>query len=143
MAIADYCRKDVCTVAPAATLREAAERMAAAGTGCAVVVAADGQPLGVLTDRDLALRILCDHLDPGGVRVEELRLPEPVMLRLDQPLVEAARCLRRHRFRRLPVVTDTGALAGIVAADDLLQVVAAELAGLAAAVARQLGNARA
>ncbi len=136
MSIADYCRRDVCTVEPGSTLREAAERMAAASTGCAVVVE-DGRPVGVLTDRDLALRILCDRLDPGGVRVEELRLPAAVTLRADQPLVEAARCLRRHRFRRIPVVGPSGELAGIIAADDLLPVIAAELTGLARAVALQ------
>lgn len=136
MPITDYCRRDVCTVEPGSTLREAAERMAADGAGCAVVVD-DGRPIGVLTDRDLALRILCDQLDPGGTRVEELQLPAAITLRADQPLVEAARCLRRHRFRRIPIVGPAGELAGIIAADDLLPVIAAELSGLARAVARQ------
>jgi len=133
MSIEAYCRRELCSVGPAATLREAAERMVEERVGC-VLVLDEGRPCALVTDRDLALRVLCDRLDAGAVRVGELGLSPPVTLRGDRPLGEAVRFLRRRPFRRLPVVDRGGRAIGILTADDLLRVVAGELAGLSAAV---------
>ena len=141
MSIEAYCQRELCSVQPSATLREAAERMLEAGVGC-VLVLEDGRPSGLLTDRDLALRVLCDRLDAGAVRVAELGLSPPVTLRGDHPLGEAVRFLRRRRFRRLPVVDGEGRVIGILPADDMLRVVVGELAGLAAAVQAQSRGAK-
>jgi CBS-domain-containing membrane protein len=71
------------------------------------------------------------------VTVEEIASRPLVTVDQDAPVREAVRVIRRHAVRRLPVVDDKGQLVGIVAADDLLSLAAAELGGLAVAVRSQ------
>jgi CBS domain-containing protein len=110
------------------------------GVGCLVVVE-DQRPLGILTDRDLALRLLREKLDPGAVRVRELMHAPAVTIAEDEPLDVALRTLRAAAVRRLPVVDAEGKLAGIVTVDDLLRVVTTELGDLAEALRMQLAAA--
>jgi CBS domain-containing protein len=136
MPIGDYCQKPAATVRSGETVRAAARRMREEGLGSLVVVK-DGRPTGILTDRDLVLEILCNRLDPGAVSVDEIASRSLVTIEQEAPVREAARMIRRHAVRRLPVVDDKGQLVGIVAADDLLALAAAELSGLAGAVRAQ------
>ena len=136
MSIDDYCEKPAATVRGEETVRAAAQRMQQEGLGSLVVVT-DGRPVGMVTDRDLMLETLCNRLDPGSVRVEEIASRPLVSVEQDAPVREAVRMIRRHGVRRLPVVDDKGQLVGIVAADDLLSLAAAELSGLAVAVRTQ------
>ena len=136
MPIGDYCEKPAATVRGDETARAAAQRMRQDGLG-ALVVVGDGGPVGIVTDRDLVLETLCNRLDPGSVRVEEIASRPLVTIQQDAHVREAVRLLRRHAVRRLPVVDDKGQLVGIVAADDLLSLTAAELEGLAVVVRTQ------
>lgn len=136
MSIGDYCQKPAATVQGEETVRAAAKRMTLAGLGSMAVVK-DGRPIGILTDRDLALETLCKRLDADTVRVEEI-LPHPVVtIEQEASVREAARRMRKHAVRRLPVVDDKGMLVGIVASDDLLELAAGELSGLATAIRAQ------
>ena len=71
MPIRTYVQREVRTIGPDATAREAAHQMEQANVGCLIVMRGD-EPEGVLTDRDIALKVLCECLDPGSVRVREL-----------------------------------------------------------------------
>ncbi len=136
MPIGDYCEKPAATVRGDETVRAAAQRMKQEGLGSLAVVTA-GRPVGIVTDRDLVLETLGNRLDPGSVTVEEIASRPLVTVDQDAPVREAVRVIRRHAVRRLPVVDDKGQLVGIVAADDLLSLAAAELGGLAVAVRTQ------
>ena len=85
--------------------------------GSVVIVEPDGLPIAMLTDRDLAMRVLADEADPDlpiGERVSRpLISGDP-----DMELEEAAALMVQHRVRRLPVV-DEGELTGIVTLDDI------------------------
>jgi CBS domain-containing protein len=110
------------------------------GLGSLAVVV-DGRPVGIVTDRDLVLETLGNRLDPGSVTVEEIASRPLISVDQNAPVREAVRMIRRHAIRRLPVVDEEGDLVGIVAADDLLALAAAELGGLAVAVRAQFpGN---
>jgi CBS domain-containing protein len=136
MAIGDYCEKPAASIRGDETVRTAAQRMRNEGLGC-LVVAKEGRPVGMVTDRDLMLETLCKRLDAGAVKVEEVASRPLVAIEQDAPLREAVRMMRRHAIRRLPVVDDKGQLVGIVAADDLLSLAAVELEGLALAARAQ------
>ena len=136
MPIGDYCEKPAATVRGDETVRAAAQRMKQEGLGSLAVVT-DSRPVGIVTDRDLVLETLCNRLDPGSVRIDEIASRPLVTVEQDAPVREAVRMIRRHAVRRLPVVDDKGQLVGIVAADDLLSLAAAELSGLAVAVRTQ------
>jgi CBS domain-containing protein len=137
MAVQDHCRRNPCTAAPEESIREVAKRMDANGVGCLVVVDAEQRPIGMLTDRDIVMRVLRRHGDPDRTRVGAVMQREPSVVREATPFETALRVMRRDAVRRLPVVDESGRLAGILAVDDALQLVASELAGLAQAVRAQ------
>lgn len=136
MPIGDYCEKPAGTVCGGDTVRAAAQRMRDEGLGSLVVVK-DGRPIGIVTDRDIVIESLCNRLDPGAAKVDEIASRPLVTVEQDTPVREAARVIRRHAIRRLPVVDEKGQLVGIVAADDLVSLAAAELSGLAVAIRSQ------
>ncbi|GAA2877049.1 CBS domain-containing protein [Streptosporangium fragile] len=104
-------------VPPFIAVRDVAKHMDYSGVGCVVV--SDGQGvIGVVTDRDLALRVLARGSD-GDTPVSRAMTTDPVTVRPDEDLDIAFDVLRRHPFRRLPVV-DGGVVIGMVTVDDLL-----------------------
>ncbi|MFK4068236.1 CBS domain-containing protein [Streptomyces sp. NPDC029674] len=120
--MADYVR-DVMTpgvvaVRPDASLVEAAQLMRAQDTGD-VLVAVDGQVLGVLTDRDIALRAVADGADPLTVSAQAVCTPNPVVVGPDDAVSAAVGLMRDHAVRRLPVVED-GHPVGMVSLGDLV-----------------------
>ena len=136
MPISDYCQRDVRTIAVDATLRAAAQRMADEGVGCLVAVA--GRSVrGMLTDRDLALRVIREGLDPDTSNVAAALTHDPLTIHARSPLRVATGLMRRRAVRRLPVVDEREELVGMIALDDLLPVIAQELVGLAAVAAAQ------
>jgi CBS domain-containing protein len=137
MPVRDYCRRDACTATPDESIREAAKRLDARGVGCLVVVDAGQRPIGILTDRDIVMRVLRRHADADRVQVGAVMQREPSFVREDSPLDSAVRVMRRDTVRRLPVVDEAGRLVGILGVDDALQLLASELAGVAQAVRAQ------
>jgi CBS domain-containing protein len=85
--------------------------------GSVVVVDPGGAPVAMVTDRDLALRVIADAVDPeaavGDLASRPLVCGEPEM-----ELDEAAALMVRHRVRRLPIVRE-GEAVGIVSLDDI------------------------
>jgi CBS domain-containing protein len=96
---------------------ELAQKMRDSNVGSVVIVEPDGLPVAMITDRDLAMRVLADGSDAYGPLGERASRPlvsgDP-----DMELEEAAALMVQHRVRRLPVVED-GELTGIVTLDDI------------------------
>ena len=106
------------TVAPGDTIRYAAEKMGALDVGSLPVC--DGERLvGVLTDRDIAIRAVATGRDPNRTAVIETMTPELVCGFEEQAIEEAVDLMREHAIRRLPVVDRSRRLVGIVALADL------------------------
>jgi CBS domain-containing protein len=137
MPVGQYCSRKVSTISAGATLRAAAQQMEAEGVGCLVVVT-DGSPTGFVTDRDVALRVLSDGLDPDTAIVG-LLLQDRVAITVHDhsPLRVSGGLMRRHGIRRLPVVDRDNKLVGIITADDLVRVMGRELAALGDVFAAQ------
>ena len=105
------------TVEPNTTVEEAARTMGSENVGSLPIV--DGDRLvGVVTDRDLAIRVLAEGKD-GGTTVGEIASKDVVTIDPQQGLEEAARLMAEHQLRRLPVVEEDGKLVGILAQADL------------------------
>jgi CBS domain-containing protein len=97
--------------------------------GC-VVVERNGKPYGILTDRDVAIRIVAEGLDPREAVVGDVATLDPVVVRDVEGAETAARRMREYGVRRLPVVDERGYVRGIVTADDLVRVLGRELGDL-------------
>ena len=105
------------TVASGATVAEAAREMRDGDVG-SVVIVESGKVTGIVTDRDIAVRVVAQGLDPDATRVSEAGTMRPVTLTVDQTVDDAIRLVREQDVRRIIVLQD-GRAAGIVSLGDL------------------------
>lgn len=113
-------------VAAEATVQEAAVRMAEQDIG-AVMVGSVGSLKGVLTDRDILLRLVVNGMDPARTLVREVMSTTLFTCAPDASLEEALRAMQERQVRRLPVVDERGCTVGIVVRSELLRAAAAHL----------------
>ena len=128
MSIGRICVRDVDLARTTETVRTAAQRMHARNVGSLVVVDADQTPLGIVTDRDLVVRVLAQSAREPEPTVGTVMTPFPRTVHEDSPIEEALRIMRVGKFRRLPVVDGTGRLRGVVSLDDSLDLLTEEFA---------------
>ena len=106
------------TVKTGDSIVQAAKLMKGEDSGIAPIV--DGDRLvGVITDRDIAVRVVAEGRDPQTTRVEQIASTNLITVDPQQNLDEALRLIRQHHVRRLPVVDEDGKLIGIVAESDV------------------------
>lgn len=122
-------QRDVATVTLDTTTQRAAETMDELGLGCLVVVDKSGRAHGLVTDRDLTLRVVARTQDLSGVPVSEVMSKPLVSISVEADLDEAVNAMARHGVRRIPVL-DGETLVGMVALDDVLQALAEEMGDL-------------
>jgi CBS domain-containing protein len=103
-----------------APIAEAAQIMKSEDVGSVPIVEGD-RLIGIVTDRDVAIRVVAEGKDPRSTQVREIASRELVTVDPDQSLDEAARLMAQHQVRRLPVVEEDGRLVGIVAQADVAQ----------------------
>ncbi|MBW3645923.1 MAG: CBS domain-containing protein [Actinobacteria bacterium] len=109
---------DVVSFPSTASVVEAALGMRGADIG-SVVMIAEGQPRGVITDRDIVVRVVAEGLDPSETTLGDIASGEVVCLTPEQTAEDAARLMRRLAVRRLPVVDENDCLVGMVSIGDL------------------------
>src|SRR5687767_9223657 len=99
------------------TAQTAAQSMQTKDIGAVPVV--DSQEtkklVGIVTDRDLALKVVAQGLDPRQTRVEAVMTRNLVMCKVDDDLQRALEAMSERQLRRIPVVDGQGRLAGIIA----------------------------
>ena len=107
-----------CSIDTDKSVAYAAKMMRDEDVGIAPIVEGD-RLVGVLTDRDIAVRVVAEGRDPNEVKVTEVASRDLVTLDPQQNLDEALRLMARHQVRRLPVVEEDGRLAGVIAQADV------------------------
>ena len=117
MKVRERLAKAPVTVPPQCSCREAAEVMAHYDVGALLVVDA-GVLLGIVTDRDLAVRALAIGLEPA-TPVRQVMTVGPLTVQGGSELAEAEELMARAGVRRLPVLED-GEVAGLLSLDDLI-----------------------
>ncbi len=106
------------TVGKGESVVEAAKVMRSEDAGVVPIV--DGDRLvGVVTDRDIAIRVVAEGKDVTSTTVDEIASEHLVTIDPQQDLDEALRLMASHQVRRLPVVEEDGRLVGIVAQADV------------------------
>ncbi len=85
--------------------------------------------IGIVTDRDLVIRVFTELFDPGALTVGDVMSPNPVTCHEDQTVDEAAAIMGEHQIRRLPVVDLFQNLIGMISVGDIAENVSEELAG--------------
>jgi CBS domain-containing protein len=105
-------------IPPDATLRDAAKRMKALDVG-SLPVCENDRLIGVVTDRDIAVRSVAEGNDPRFDRVRDTMTPRVVYCYDDEDVEAAAELMRAEQVRRLPVLNRDMRLVGILSLGDL------------------------
>jgi CBS domain-containing protein len=141
MTVGEFCNRQVVIARRDERLSEAARRMRDLHVGTLVVVDEhEGQriPVGVVTDRDLVVRVLSnDARDFDALVVDNVMTTQLVTAREEDSLWDVVKKMRSFGIRRLPVVNDRGGLEGILSFDDLIDLLAEELSDLSNLVSRE------
>jgi len=104
----------------------AAQRMHSRNVGWLVVVSNEQRPVGLLTDRDLVVRVIAECRDPHKTLVGQVMTQLPQTVREEATIEDALRLMRCGPYRRLPVVGADGRLVGVLSLDDVLDLLAEE-----------------
>jgi CBS domain-containing protein len=118
MRVSEVMTKSPECIAPNATVQEAAGRMKSLDVG-SLPVCDDDRLVGVITDRDIALRSVAEGHDPRADPVRETMTPGIIYCFDDQDAAEAAKMMSEKQIRRLPVLDRNKRLVGIVSLGDL------------------------
>jgi CBS domain-containing protein len=110
--------KEVVTLSPKATLREAAEQMKSHDVGTVIVVD-EKQVSGIITDRDIVVRGIADGKDPSKVSISDVYSSDLTTVSPNDDVEKAVGLMREKALRRLPVVEEDGKPVGIVSLGDL------------------------
>jgi CBS domain-containing protein len=116
--IKDVMTSDPCSIDAGKSVAYAAKMMRDEDVGLAPIVE-DDKLIGMLTDRDIAIRVVAEGRNPDQTTVGEVASQQVVTIDPQQDLDEALRIMAKHQVRRLPVVEEDGRLIGVVAQADI------------------------
>lgn len=129
MLLKDIFTRGVVTAGPTETLAAIALKMRTHNVGTVVIVE-DGRPVGICTDRDLALALGAEGISPQ-VQVQKVMTQHVLAIPDDAGIYTATKFMREREVRRLPIVDKDDRVVGIVSLDDLLRFLGRELYNLA------------
>jgi CBS domain-containing protein len=137
MSVGRICVRRVVIASHGESVRAAAERMLAEDIGALVVLDAERRPVGIVTDRDLVARCIAARQDPEKTTVGDVMSKPTARVLESTPIEDALGEMLRAGARRLPVVDDEGRLVGILALDDVIELLAEETATIGRLLARR------
>jgi len=114
-----YRRSRMVIRTPETPVREAARAMESNHIG-SVVVQERGKIVGIVTDRDIALRVIGPGLDPETVAIRDVMTPHPVVLSISADESKAIELMRRWHIRRIPLLDESRHVVGMITLDDLV-----------------------
>jgi CBS domain-containing protein len=124
------------TVPADTTVAMAARAMRDDGIGDVLVVDGSHRLIGVLTDRDVVVRVVAEARDPKTTPVSEVCTSNPVTLEASAPAEDAVLLMKDHLLHRIAVVDDEGHPVGVITLDDLAASSYADQSDVLAIIAR-------
>lgn len=143
MQIGEYCNREVVVIHKDETPLDTSRLMRRLHVGDVIIVDnvdGDKTPLGIITDRDIALEIVAADIDPAAIAAIDIVRRPLVTVNETDDISECIVCMKHNGIRRLPVVDDDGLLVGVITADDILEIVTEQLNDLIGLVNCQLEN---
>jgi len=117
--VKNYMRKDISTISTEASANEASKTMSTSKTGY-IIALEKGLPVGIVTERDLVLKVMALDKSPKETKVSECMSSPLVTIDPDKSIEEAVETMKKHGFRRLPVVKNN-IIYGIFTVRDLVE----------------------
>lgn len=138
MSVGRICTREVILADQDETTAEAARRMQSNNVGTLVIIDRDDRrPLGLITDRDITMRVVAEGQHPDETLVRDILTDDPVTVVESTPIEDALSKMRSHGRRRVLVTGGDGALVGLLAMDDILELLAEEMAEIGELIERQ------
>ncbi|MGW4247089.1 CBS domain-containing protein [Nocardia sp. NPDC004722] len=110
------------------TVLTAARQMVDLEVGALPICGEDGKLKGMLTDRDIVVKVVAQRMDPNGVKVSELAEGVPVVAQADDDVRRVLELMATHQVRRLPVL-DQNRLVGIISQADIARLLEHQASG--------------
>lgn len=136
MPIGDLAREDVVRADSTTPVSVLATRMREASAG-SVIITDGNRPVGIVTDRDLSMRVVGAEQDPSEEVAEDVMSSDVCTIRADAGVFEAAELMAANAVRRRPVCGENDELQGIITADDLVELLSDEHQQVAAVIRAQ------
>lgn len=138
MRVGDICTRNVISIGAAESVYAAAQKMRERHVGDVIVVMDDQERcIGILTDRDIAIEIVANKIDPETVIVRDVMSDEVLMVDEEEDILEAMEMMSRAGVRRLPVMNEARKLSGIISVDDIIGTLAESLLEVSTLAHRQ------
>lgn len=140
MTIGTHCKHSVITAPKSTNVFEAAKLMKKNNIGNIVIVDdRNGSiPVGILTDRDVAIKIVADEVDPRTLTIGDAMSQDLLVLKEHQPIQEAIDMMCAKGVRRAPIVDNNNKIIGITSVDDLILLLVNELGSLGKLIGKQI-----
>jgi len=135
MLLGNLMTKEVIVVTPEKSVSFASKLMKNEGVGSVVIVDRWRKPIGILTDRDIVVRVIAEGLNPDEVSTGEVMTQKVVCGKRADRIFDAVRKMAERGIRRLPIVDSENQIVGIISIDDLMAVLITEMSNLAVAIA--------
>ncbi len=115
-------KKTVITVEPDDSVLKASRLMRSKDVGSVVVVRSN-KPVGILTDRDITIRVVAEGRDAAATKVKDVMTGGVITAPEDIRAAELMKLIDAYGIRRIPIVDGDGRLTGIITLDDILRIV--------------------
>lgn len=136
MTIGQICEREVDLANPFEHIVEGARRMREKGVGTLVVLDEGKRPVGILTDRDVAMRVVAEGRMLAEVSVGDVMTAHPRTVSEETPVEDALAIMRELGVRRMLVTGGSGELVGIVSLDDVLALILEEFRSIHGIIAK-------
>ncbi len=114
----DVMTKNPTTCGEMAPVVDAAKLMEQEGVG-SIPVCEDGRLVGIVTDRDIAMRVVAEGRDPQQTKIQDVMTRDPQTVSAEEPISRALEVMESRQVRRIPVIDGGGRLVGIIAQADI------------------------
>ena len=141
MSVGRICTRSVDLADADESAQVAGSRMNMRNVGTLLVIDEQKCPVGIVTDRDLATRVVGKGLDPNTTPVSAVMSGVPESVTEDTSIESAITMMRSGPHRRLPVVSDKNELVGLVSLDDVLDLLSEEFVEIGKLIRRESPNA--
>lgn len=135
MSLENLCRREIICVNPGTKVIDATKMMEEKNVG-SVIVVVESKPVGIVTDRDVMIRLVNKGLDPEETVIEDIMSPNIITLNKGTGLYEALEQIKESKssIRRFPIVDDNGTIEGIITLDDVIYLLGIEMADVSSII---------
>lgn len=133
MSLQNFCRKPVIKISLENSVAQACHMMEENNIGC-LIAEDNGKLCGIVTDRDIALKVAGALRDPEKTRVKDVMTPDPIRISVDKDLRQLTSVMHAFHVRRVPIVNGHDTTVGIITLDDIIALLANEMSEIGKAI---------